>query len=322
MTRIVIFIFILSLSACAINSKNYKDLNKTTKSPKRPEWVSKTSLGCINLKEFCASGSAPGLVSADSEARRSLAQRIETKVTSHFSTATTMEQEGNFGEQKIYAADVINEFTDVLLEGVYIKERWEGKDSYYSLAALDKQMMSKLIARRINKLEEGFNDLVNLGNRSGMRKGKVALDKIEFLNQRHLIITGRELPLKVSLKDFKAAKKKEGKLVRLTTEKGQNQLHSFFVNLLTDRYHKVLSTEDKSPYLLRVKIIEDKMYLNVKGFVKYRFKVFATLNERGKKNGSLEVENIQVGRTKSDALGKALSFLRREIENRFEELTL
>ena len=120
-----------------------------------PEWVGKPATFC-NKGEICAVGEGGTLLSSFSNARNEIAKQFNVSVKGNFNSSII--QKSDNAEES--ASSYIDEATDDILNGVYIKESYIDMDGrHYAYAVLDKSKVENDIKFDIGAFYSTKNDV-------------------------------------------------------------------------------------------------------------------------------------------------------------------
>lgn len=314
------FTFVVIFTSCA--SKKEIEGKKGS-----PEWINAPMTGCSDQIEICASAEGDGQLAADSNARTSLAQIFETKIESTTNINSLTKQDSTSssisgGKSEFISTD-LTEYTNQILEGVVIKERYKDSKKAYALASLDKIKASDRLRSQMKELDEklvAFNKENKKSNFGKMRK--LSLTR-ETLNSRYEFLMGMKVPSKVSFEDILSKKKIQMKadLVSITID--DQDFQPILQRLVTERGFKVIKDVAKANLDIEAKIETKKEYMNVDGFEKYSYTLtLMAKNEANEKVGSIEFKTSGMGRSQAQVKEKVKSDIENFIEEHFDELNL
>jgi hypothetical protein len=295
-----------------------------------PKWVNSPVEFCPS-SELCAVGEAAGAMIAEMSARDSLAKIFETRVSSDKEittiSSTTSDSDGPL--DAIIDEEFkhkINELTDEVIQGAYIKERFESSDAHFALIALPKMKASKILEDKMRELDTLNDSLIKDGRRSSLN---ITLKNIKIrnkLHERYRVLRSTDFSSPISLSKVYDLKKKKRDLavkVKLRVKeisKGKEIKKSIAQNLVENDF--ILSTQSPK-FTVDVQLVSEKQYMKVEGFIKYKFILQASSkNLTGDKIGSLKYEIIQTGRSKKQAYENAVPGLKKFINDKFDELNI
>lgn len=295
-----------------------------------PAWINSPMSFCPP-SELCAVGESAGSLGAEAAARNSMAKIFSTRVESSSSVMTT--SESTTDKDGVISGDVsedtfgrIREFTDEVIEGSYIKERFESEDSFYALIALHKRKSASLFEDRMKRIDSEVKSLIADGRRSSLNKALKKLKVRAAIHDRYRILRNLDFPAIVKLSQvlkLKGAKRALGVKVSLNINeitKTKEVLKSVKLNLINNDFIIVKNGAD---FRVEVNLIQEDQYIKVKGFVKSKFILNAkSFNKSGNEIGALKYEIIQTGRSKEQAYENAVPGINKFIEDKFDELNI
>lgn len=312
MLKIILLVYSISFSTLAI-----------------PEWVTSPQSFCPPT-ELCSVGESSGSMSADAAARESLAKIFSTRVSSKKTVLTSSESNivndvvsGEVSEDTYHEIKVS---TDELIEGAYIKKRFETDEGYFSLAAIHKRKSSMILEDRMTAIDKEVISLIKDGRRSSLNKALKKKKVRLSIHEKYRILRDTNFSSKVSIEDIlslKRAKRDLGVKVSVKVDElspSKEILKSIKVNLVENDFIIAKSSAD---YRIEVKLSELQQYMKVKGFVKFKFILEArSYNKSGSEIGTLKYEIIQTGRNKNQSYENALPGIQNFIEEKFNELNI
>ncbi|MFZ4712124.1 MAG: LPP20 family lipoprotein [Bacteriovoracaceae bacterium] len=315
-------VVLIFFSGCA--SKNAT----SSKSAFMPEWVNAPISACDERRELCASSEGSGSITADANARKSLAQIFSTKIESKMNVTqaaqSTMGGDSLQGEAKEYYANEVAEITEEILEGVEIKARYMGNGSHFSLAKLDKEMAGDRLRSKMKEFDQQLIVYSKENKKSFYGRMKKLYKVREELNARYEFLKGNRYPSKVSWEDI-MKKKKLSSPVNLVFLKVNNQeFMTMIQEIISDRGFKFTDVEGGNhDIVIELAIKNKKEYLNVEGFEKYSFDVALNSQTRNKENlGTLKMHQASVGRNYDQALSKIRPDIEEFINQNFDDLNI
>lgn len=264
-----------------------------------PDWVSKPASFC-NKGEICAVGEGSTLLSSFSNARNEIAKQFNVGVKGNFSSL--IEQSGNNVEES--ASSYIDETTDDVLSGVYIKEDFiDAAGRHYAYAVLDKSKVENDIKFDM--------DAVDTQMQIAMEQKPVHFTALktmykqrEELNKRYLFLTGKKIPEKVSLDEIYAAKGEPLTYKLMITDEEFNLGTVLTEQIIENRDKLAGENDEKYDRKIVGNALIEKGYLNVKGFEKYLVSVSLRCLKGSNTVGQLNVELYETGRNKQQAIEK------------------
>ena len=293
-----------------------------------PEWVNEPMKGCDEQREMCASSEGTGSITADANARKSLAQIFSTKIESKMNVTQTLNSslggDSLQGEGKEFYANEVAEITDQILEGVEIKARFVNSSGHFSLAKLDKVQASDRIRSKIKDIDEQMESLNKDQKKSNYGKLKKLFRLREDFNARYEFLAGNRLPSKVSFDDIQKKKKLSSPVNLIFLKVGNNDFLTMLQEMLSERGFKFTDVEGGNHDIVVELILKNKKeFLNVDGFEKYSFDVSLNSQTRNKENlGTVKFHQLSIGRNFDQALSKIKPDIEDFINNHFDDLNI
>lgn len=298
-----------------------------------PEWINDPSTLCRE-EEFCTVGEGPGSMISEVEARKSMAKIFETKVRSEQKIIT--EALSKQGAEGVVSGEVneeifgrILESTEQTLIGVEIRKKYEGKESYFALAVLDRNKAAKRIASEISSLDEVNKEFMKEDRRRSLNIVLKNFMIRESLNSRHVLLVNRSISNPITINDVLKRKRIKRnlnvKVKAIVSELlDSSEIRSQVLSLLSNNDFLIADKKsDKFKYLIKIDLKKEKQYFNVKGFVKFKFILKATsLNRKGVKLGSLDYTIVQTGRNFTQAYSNALPGIKNFLNMNLDELQI
>ncbi len=295
-----------------------------------PAWVNSPMTFCPPT-ELCAVGEAAGALGAEVAARESLAKIFSTKVKSSSSVVTTSESKTD--GDGVISGDVsedtyknIQEFTEEVIEGAFIKERFENSESFFALVALHKRKTSSIFEDRMKTIDSEVKSFIADGRRSSLNKALKKLKIRSAIHDRYRILRNIDYPGPVKVSEIltlKRAKKSLGVKVSLTVKeisKTREVLKSVKLNLSDNDF---IITKENGDYKVDVSLTQESQYIKVKGFVKNKFILNAkSFDKTGNEIGALKYEVIQTGRSVEQAYENAVPGIKNFINEKLDELNI
>lgn len=295
-----------------------------------PKWVNSPVEFCPPT-ELCAVGEAAGAMIAEISARDSLAKIFESRVTSdlQLTTTTTTQSDSDGPLNAIIDEDVkqtIRVMTDEVIQGAYIKERYESTDAHFALIALPKDKAAKILEDKMTILDSKSKILIADGRRSSLN---IALKKLTIrnkLHERYRVLKNSSYGGSVSyeqIMELKSKKRALGIKVKLRV-KEISKTYEIKKTIAQNLSHNDFILSKNSPnFTVDVTLESEKMFMKVKGFMKYKFTLQASaINISGDKIGSLKYTIIQTGRSKTQAYDNAVPGIKKFINEKFNELNI
>lgn len=295
----------------------------------RPTWVN-SPLDFCPPTELCAVGEATGALGAESAARDSLAKIFSVNIKASQSVITTSETQTSedviTGEVSEETYGEILEFTEEVLEGSFIKERFEDEESHFALIAINKRKTAGIFEDRMKNIDVEVSALVKDGRRSSLNKALKKLKLRSSIHDKYRILKGSTFVSTVSTSDIlrlKSIKRDLGTKVSLKVKEisdSKDVLKSIKFNLIENDF---IISNRKTDYEIIVNLKQEPQYIKVKGFVKYKFILSVkSLDQKGNEIGSLKYEIIQTGRTQKQSYENALPGINNFINEKFNELNI
>jgi hypothetical protein len=248
---------------------------------------------------------------------------------SSFSTSKTDENQVLSGKTEEDVLSQIQETSHEVLEGVVIKEVFEGKDSIYSLASLDKRKASQILQSRMDQIDEKLNLYVKDGRRHLLSQCLDLLSVRENLNARYEFLTGLRRRGPVSFKrvfNLKKGKAALGTTIFLKSEEidKAKSLNDLVKKLLIKNDFKVVRNKNLvHDYIVRVELVSEKVYFNVDGFVKNKFLLkIHSLDSKSSQIGAISFFVTKMGRDFKQSYEKALPEIKEMIIKKISELKI
>tara|TARA_Y100000590_G_scaffold446052_1_gene579082 strand:+ start:76819 stop:77811 length:993 start_codon:yes stop_codon:yes gene_type:complete len=329
----MVFIFsvavLISISSCGSQSKKKK---VALKPGERPEWIFEPGKACKSY-ELCAVGEAAGSLGADVAARKNLAKIFETKVSSELNinttSSSTVKEEVVTGRVDEDVQEKIREQTDQVLRGVQINEIFEGKDSFFALAVLNKKQAAKRIASEIEAVDTEMRAYLNDGRRSSLNKALKKYYLRNNLNERHQFLSGRRISSPVSLRTILNKKRKKRELgttvkVKFSEVGGISEVNHLIISHLLENDFKVVTGDNRnSKFSILGSLKKEQQHMNVKGFKRYKFFLqLKSQNKNGEKIGALDFDTVQTGRNLQHAYENAMPEIRQFLDDKLGELNI
>jgi hypothetical protein len=319
-----LFFILLNLLVCSSLLAEIKN---------RPSWIGSPADAC-SPAELCAVGEGTGQLQAEANARKNLALIFEVKIKSK-TKASSQAQQTTRGEV-ITSGDAseeistqIEESTEDVLKGVEIKQKYEDDKSAYALASLNKTKAATGFLQEIADIDEKIKLFYQDNKRSSLSKIFKLLPVRDALKQRVVILKGEAPQPPVSLKELLKKKRefgKEGVTVYLQIEEAGKikEVEQMIIKILLDNDYRVVTKEGlKHQIVLKGELGQEKQFLNVSGFEKYKFQLTLTaLDESGKKSGTAVATVEQVGRSEKHAYDQAVSQIADIIKENFDQLNM
>jgi hypothetical protein len=313
---------LILLFSCASNDKPKRELIVPEG---EPEWLYSPQSGCDKTAELCASGEGANFEASDLNAKKSLASIFETKIHSNFEFSKHTLSSSDVVDIKESVSNKINEQVDVILKGVYIKERFKKNGIKFSLSAINKIKGSNVLKDEINRVDDEISHFLIQRNRMFLKKMIVLYNLRSSLNAKFIILNDHGISSAVKLSTINSIKfsGNGGTKVQLVADsKIPRLLKKKFEQLMTEIGYKIIST-DSVDYTLNISYSRKEEYLNVKGFKKYSFEINVESNDgKGKRLGGYIINLVAGGRTEKDAFAKVRTKIIQKFEKNIINLNL
>jgi len=306
----------------------------------KPAWLTDPQSACAR-HELCAVGEGTGHLSAQIRARQVLAENFEVSL----SAQTVLTQSASHENQnQVLTGQSLEEIrtrleqtTDIVVAGAVIRETYFAKESVFALAVLDKGHSSKVIKEKMKAIDDLNQSLWNKRSRSDLYKILQSFAERERLEQFYHFLTGVSFSSPISRTEIYQARDKlrsRPVTIYLSTEGStesdvlKSLKHEVIRELLAQDY-KII-TEDKpellknAQYRLVLSLVENPLYLNIKGFERVSFELIGTsyLANDSSQRGQLKLKSEQTARNKKQAGERALQPLLKDLRQQISELKL
>lgn len=287
---------------------------------KTPTWINEPDKMC-KKSELCAVGEGTGLLMATSSARSEISKIFESKISSKFQI--TSSETGGSNDQSITSE--INEVTENVLSGIEVKKRYEDNDSFYVLVVLNKYKASKTIKKDIDKIDSEMKTFEKENTVRAARKLEKLYHKRESLNAKYSFLKGSGLPPVVNYQKIFDKIKLAIKNVKIYVSLSGNnseELEALVVTGLTDLNYSVLTTtNDGATHKVSGGITSEKLYLKVKGFMKFKFNLSLNASSSdGVKKGALNHSVVVVGKDMAQISQRAILLIKKYMKDNIIEL--
>jgi hypothetical protein len=295
-----------------------------------PKWVNSPIEFCPPT-ELCAVGEATGAMIAEMSARNSLAKIFESRVTSdkEIITTTSTQSDSDGPLSAIIDEDIkhsIRVMTDEVIQGAYIKERYESSDAHFALIALPKNSAAKILEDKMNILDKESKAYIKDGRRSSLNKALKNLKIRNKLNERYRVLKNLSFHSSVSFKHIMALKKKKRDLgikikLRVKEISRSYEIKKSIAQSLSN--NDFILSKNNPDFIVDVILSSEKVYMKVEGFLKYKFILQASATNKSEdKVGSIKYIIIQTGRNKTQAYDNAVPGIKKFISEKFDELNI
>lgn len=297
-----------------------------------PDWIKEPIKSCLN-NEICVLGSGKTLEKATITAREELAKVLKVKIIGNTIFNTYSRQirenetvEGNVNENFNKG---VEEISEEILEGTYVKETYKDSENVFVLLALDKFKTSLIIKNKILLIDENIEHLYQLGRRASLFEAIKTYPVRDDLDSRYEYLIGEKIPPKVTIKQLYNQKeryfKKQTKVfLNFIDFKNEESLKSFIIsNLLELGLVQVLDPSEKNAYEVKFFFNFKKSYFNVEGFEKYQFNLTAYSYNRNKmKIGILNFSTDGIGRNFVQAKENALIKIKQFVHDNINQMNI
>lgn len=220
---------------------------------KIPKWVDNPFEYCSKT-ELCAVGEGAGAMTAEANARVSLAKVFKTEVkgkTKVFTSGSSTQAEDVLqGESQEDYSRQIEEATSEVLKGVTIKEKYTSDESIFALASLNKAKAARGLKTEIFNLDDMIKHHYKDGSRSSLSKALKSAFVRQDLHWKYQFLTDQKLTPPVSIDQIltkKNDKKKQGTVVLVKVKEiGKiDEFKHLVIAELIDQDFRVISNKVK-----------------------------------------------------------------------------
>lgn len=304
----------LSLVGCSLIS-----------STKAPHWLRDTGAYC-SVEKLCATGEGEDYEVASLSARKGISDVLESQVEAHTSLLQSAGSDG-VEQEDLYSS--VEQVSREIISGVQIVKRHKlGHKKIAVLAELDRAYASDFLKRKMEMIDEEVAVLYNGGRRGQLAKGIRLLLAREQLDARYRLLQGKFFKAPVTLAQVRAkkSKKEAAKTVVLLTFKGKRDrgFERVINSILLDNGDKVVMSPDSAyKFKLQASLSTEKLYLNVKGFERYRFTVrVISYNKLGQALGEINFSSERTARSEKSAYEMAFEDIVEYLQEHMEELNM
>lgn len=288
---------------------------------KPPKWMDQPAKWC-KKSELCAVGEGESYAQASADSRQAIAKIFETRIQSKFTSSETLRGSATTLEMK----EEISEFTEGVISGIEVLERYETDNSIYVISSINKRKTARVIKGKIDAIDESMKSLADSKRSNAPMKLK-KLHKERFpLSQSYEFLTNMKLAAPVSLSQIaKLSKQVTSKVIIHVAIKdiSKEVITSTIQDILVAEGYKLAATiQDKRiTHTIKGTITSKEEYIKVKGFTKYSFllEIYA-VNKSDKKTGALSFTTMTVGRSYEHTIEKAIPRLREYVINNIDKL--
>ena len=278
-----------------------------------PPWLQNPSSSCP-AELLCALGEGSSWPEAEKNARKSLAQIFETRVTG--STEYLSSQ-----ERVRYQREHIETF-DEILQGVQILHRHRNKKRFFALAFLHKKKSAQSLAHRA---KHHNSNLLRHYRENDLDGFTATLKLHRALEERYFILTGKPLPPRIGYKKMlekvekiRAFRAKKMILVEATT----SGIRPYLIKNLVQQGYRTTDQKNR-PYDIKLVAQMDvrQLHLNVSQFKKYEFSLqINAYNPQEIQKNVLSLKQVQIGRSEAHAKELAMKNIFMGLERKIDPL--
>lgn len=313
---------ILSLIIISCSSGGKRKLNVPEG---EPQWLYSPSSNCDQAKEICASGEGMSFSESDLHATKALASIFQTSIDAKFKFTKHSFSDNDISEMSEMVQNRVDENVKGILKASSIKERFERNEIKFSLAVLDKEKSSKVLAAEIKKINDQIKHYYSLKSRLYIKKLNILFNERELLNEKYIIMQNSRISSPVKFNDIAMLKFNStgGERIKLNfSSEIPSLIKKKIEQSLTEVGYKI-ERKTNNDYQLDIKFKEKEEYLNVPGFKKYLFEIsIKSKGKSGKRLGGHVISLVSDGRSKDDAFAKVREKIIKEFENNLEKLNL
>ena len=274
----------------------------------RPAWIAAPSGACAET-EFCAVGVGTNLPAAKADARAEIMRFFRSDIDSTAKFSETGDSSAASLDTALSAAGV--------LEGVEIIMSFEDGEETYALAKLDKIVAAEQLRTKIDQNDAEIERHLSANTKRGARDAMRVESARRELNNQYQILTGGGIDEPANYEAaFAKIRNLPGRTYSVNiTGDGADEIETAVAAALSDNGNKV---SDKNPERkITGKITASEQFINVDGFVKYKYILRLDSVESGKKIGVMETSVIETGRDKtqtdSDAVQKIKNYINENV---------
>ncbi|MDR1027698.1 MAG: hypothetical protein LBL46_04760 [Rickettsiales bacterium] len=276
----------------------------------RPAWIDAPAGACSET-EFCAVGAGSTAAGAKADARAEIMRFFRSSIDSSARFVETESSSSASLDTQLSANGI--------LEGVEIILNYNDGADFYSLAKLDKVVAAEQLRTKIDQADAEIKRHLGANTKRGARDAMRVEALRKELDNQYLILTGDNIPEPT---DYQAAfariRNQPGKIYSIAvTGDGSDEIETAVAAALSDNGNKIASANVERR--VAGKITSASQFINVEGFVKYKYVLRLDAAEGGKKIGVLETTITEAGRDKSQTDSEAVQKLKAYIaENIFD----
>ncbi len=297
-----------------------------------PDWIKEPVKFCPN-NEICVLGSGKTLEKATITAREELAKVLKVKIigSTIFNTYSRQIRENESVEGKVSENfnKGIEEISEEMLEGTFVKETYKDGEHFFVLMALDKFKAGLIIKNKILSIDENIEHLYQLGRRASLFEAIKLYPLRDELDSRYEYLMGEKIPPKISIKQLynqkeRFFKKQTRVFLNFIDFKNEENLKSYIIsNFLELGLVQVFVPNDKNAYEIKLFFNFKKSYFNVEGFEKYDFYFTAySYNRNRVKIGVLNFNTDGIGRNFIHAKENALIKIKQYVNDNINQMNI
>ncbi len=288
---------------------------------KGPKWMVDPQLGC-KKHELCVVGVGPGLNMATSDARASIAKVFKTKIEAKFSQSMSSDNSGN---DDISLSENINESSNETIEGIEIKEVYEGDQDIFVHAVLDKRKYASIIKKDIKRIDEKMKTYFKEDTASSINQVKSLLPSREKLARKYEFLTGRSVKSDITFEQIMKKRRDamSGIVLLLQIVDREGEIKSLVKESLLGMGYRIVNTKGKMNDMSWTHMVSGdfshmKISMNVEGWEKYKFILnLVATKKAGVSSGMITFSETIMSRSLEDAnvkvRAKVVEYLRSNI---------
>jgi len=297
-----------------------------------PDWIKEPIKYC-SQNEICVLGSGKSLERATAVAREELAKTLKVKIigSTTFNSYSRQIRENEVVEGSVsenFNKD-IEEISEEILEGTFVKETYKNNENFYILMALDKIKTGLIIKNKLLLIDENIEHLYRLGKRASLFEAIKIYPFREDLNSRYEFLIGEKIPPKITLKDLLSQKEKYFKkqtkvLFKFFDFKDEGDLKNYIASRFLELgLVQVVDLGEKDIYTIKFYFDFKKSYFNVEGFEKYQFNFASySYNRNNIKIGMINFSTEGIGRNFNQAKENGLTKIKKFLSENINQMNL
>ena len=287
----------------------------------KPTWINNPSSDCQKLTELCTVGMGTSRDEATRNAKIEMIKIFSTNISSKFASSLASSSED--------IQEDIKEETQGVLEGVEAKKTYEQQDGFFVLVVLNKRITAESIKMKIQDLDTEMKSIIEEKDNTGKASLKKLYVKRQGLNQTYLFLTGAELPSAISSEEIFSSNKAalKGVIVHVYfDEKEPKPFEAATIKSFSEMGYKVTTgpkPEAHATHFVTGKVIAEKLFLNVKGFKKFKVVLKVSVSNNKKvESGHLNLESTATGRNYKHAYENAVKEISNDLKDKINELSI